>query len=125
MVVEQFFELRGESRLVAAVAETDGAAADLVFVGRTDAATRRADFLAAAPGRLARLIERDVRGQDQRTGAADAEPVAQFDAARFQSVDFAQQRGHTQHYAIADDANARRRAGYRTATDAEWSSRLQ
>ena len=61
------------------ILHANGAPRHLVLVGRADAATGRAD-LACPLGRLARLVERHVIRQDQRTGFADREARAHVDA---------------------------------------------
>ena len=56
------------------VADADRAAADLVLVGRADAAPRGAD-LAGARGVLAQRVEVAVDRQDQRAGLGDHQHV--------------------------------------------------
>ena len=65
--VEHFPQLGGEALALEEIGHADRAARDLVLVGRTDATTGGADGIRAA-GCLARPIERNVRGQYQRTG---------------------------------------------------------
>ena len=65
-------ELRAELAEMGEVADADRAAADLVLIGRADAAPRRAD-LARARGILAQRVEVAVEGQDQRAGVGDLE----------------------------------------------------
>ena len=73
--VEHLAQLGGEALAVKQVLQADRAARDLVLVGRADAAAGGAD-LARALGRLARVVERRVVGQDQRTGLAERQPRA-------------------------------------------------
>ena len=67
--------LWGRASQVAQVLHADGAAADLVLVGGTDAAPRGAD-LAGAGGLLAELVELTMQRQDQRCVLGEAEIVA-------------------------------------------------
>ena len=67
------------------------AAADLVLIGGPDAAAGGADLRVAAPC-LARLIERYVVRQDQRTGQADAQAASHIHADRFEFFDLTEQR---------------------------------
>ncbi len=63
-------ELRSERAEMGEVADPDRAAADLVLIGRADAAPRGAD-LAGPRGVLAQRVEIAVEGQDQRAGVGD------------------------------------------------------
>ena len=63
------------------VADADAAPADLVLVGRADAARRRADLALAAP-RLGQHVELAVIRQDQVRLVADQQAVADVDAER-------------------------------------------
>ena len=84
------------------VADADRAAADLVFVRRTDAATGRPD-LARAGRILAQRIEVAVDRQDQRAGLGDPENLGgHLDALRRDLVDFGLERPGIEHDAIAD-----------------------
>src|SRR5690606_6066398 len=67
VVIERGLELFGQLLGVMQVGDADAATRHLVLVRRTDAAAGGADGLAAG-GLLARLIERDVVGHDQRRG---------------------------------------------------------
>ena len=61
--------------------------------------------IALAPLRpLARTIERDVRGQDQRAVGADAQPFVDGHALLHERVRLAKQRVERQHDAVADQA---------------------
>ena len=57
-------DLRAERRQIGQIGHADGAAADLVLVGRADAAAGRAD-LRARIGRFALLVELAVQRQDE------------------------------------------------------------
>src|SRR3546814_11851747 len=65
VVHQQAFHAQAQQVGIGEVAEPDGAAADLVLVGRADAAPGGAD-LAVALGRLARAVHRAVHRQDER-----------------------------------------------------------
>ena len=104
MVRQQRVDLERQHVRLAEVANADGAASDLVLIGRTDAAARGADLLRAS-GALARLVERGVVGQDQRAGLGDAKPRDHASyAARFELVDLRQQGLRREHHAVADEA---------------------
>ena len=66
MEIEHLAQLRGEAISLEQVGDPHRAPRDLVLVRRTDAATGRADGIRAARP-LARLVENDVRRQNQRT----------------------------------------------------------
>ena len=74
MVGAQAVEQRIELVEVREVADADGAATDLVFIGGADAAPGGAD-LARAAGIFAQGVEVAVDGQDQRAGLGDAQHV--------------------------------------------------
>ena len=87
---------------VAQIAETDGAAADLVLVGRADAAAGGAE-LGAAAGLLARLVQLAVNRQDQADVLGERQRLrTHVDALRHHGVDFVQQRPRIDHDAVAD-----------------------
>jgi hypothetical protein len=67
-------DLGAQCRQIVKVVDPYGAAADLVLIGRTDAAARGAD-LARPGGGLAHLVEFAVQGQDQRGIAGDAQII--------------------------------------------------
>ena len=70
---EERRELRGEPVRVEEILQPDRAPGDLVLVRGTDAASGGAD-LRIAHRAFARLVERDVIGEHQRTGGRDLEP---------------------------------------------------
>ena len=72
---EQPLDLAVEHLQVGEIHQPDGAAADLVLVGRADAAPGGADR-ALAGGLLARDVELLVQRQDQRRVLGDAQVVA-------------------------------------------------
>ena len=91
-------------RHIAQIAGAYRAAGDFVFVGGADAAAGGADFALTFAG-FARLVERDVVGQNQRTGGGDFQAAGHvFHARSAQFVDFAQQRFGGNHHARADIA---------------------
>ena len=86
------------------VADADGAAADLVLVGRADAAAGGAD-LARPPRASSRsTVELAVQRQDQR-GVLGEQQVLRRDrhALLAQRLDLRQQRPGIDHHAVADD----------------------
>ena len=110
VVDEQAVDLGAEVLQVAQILHTDGAAADLVLVGRTDAAPRGADLLAAGAG-LAQLVELAVQRQDQRGVLGDLQVVrGDVDALRADALDLARQMPGIDDDAVADDAEACHRA---------------
>ena len=74
MKVEKLAQLLGKALGVEQILQPDGAARDLVLVGRADAAPGGAD-LAAAFRRLARVVERRVIRKNQLAGLADGQSV--------------------------------------------------
>ena len=74
MVRAQAVEQRVEFVEMGEIAHADGAAADLVLIGRADAAAGGAD-LARARRILAQCVEIAVDRQDQRAGFGDIEAV--------------------------------------------------
>ena len=74
VVRAQAVEQRVELVEMGEVADADRAAADLVLIGRADAAPRGAD-LARADGVLAQRVEVAVDRQDQRAGLGDHQHV--------------------------------------------------
>jgi hypothetical protein len=70
MMCAEAVEQRLEIVEMGKVADADGAAADLVFIGGADAAPRGAD-LARARCILAQRVEVAVDRQDQRAGLGD------------------------------------------------------
>ena len=93
----------GEGRRVRQIAHPDAAPRDLVFVGRPDAARRRADAAFAAP-RLAQQVELAVVRQDEMRLVADDQPIADVDAGLRQLVDLREERRRIDDDAVADDA---------------------
>ena len=103
----------GGQRLAIAqhVADADAAAPDLVLVGRTDAARRRAD-LALAATRLRQHVELAVVRQDDVRLLADEQASVHRHAGARQLVHFLEQRLRIDHHAVADHA---RHAGVQDA----------
>ena len=81
----------------------DAAPANLVFVGRTDAARRRADLPLAA-ARFRQHVELAVVRQDDVRLLADEQPPVDLDAHPRQLVDLLEQRLRIDDDAVADDA---------------------
>ena len=73
---QQPLDLAVERLQVGEIHQPDGAAADLVLVGRADAAAGGADRALAAMAVLARDVELLVQRQDQRGVLGDAQVVA-------------------------------------------------
>ena len=94
----------GQRRRIGQVAHPDAAAADLVLVGRADAARRRADLPLAA-ARLAEHVELAVIRQDEVGPVADEQPALDVDAEPLQLVHLGEQRRRIDHHAVADDAD--------------------
>ena len=69
---EQPLDLGLQDRRILQVDDADGAAADLVLIGRADAALGRADLEAGIRG-LAEMVELAVQRQDQRGVVGDAQ----------------------------------------------------
>ena len=100
---QQPVDLAVERRQVGEVHQPDGAAADLVLVGRTDAAPGGADAVAELDD-LARDIELLMQRQDQRGILGDAQVVRRHrDALLGEPVDLLDQRARIEHDAVADD----------------------
>ena len=116
VVRAQAVEQRPEIVELGEVADADRAAADLVLIGRADAAPGGAD-LARADGVLAQRVEVAVDRQDQRAGLGDHQHVRRdLDALLAHPLDLGLQRPRIEHHAVADH---RRRA----ADDARWQQR--
>jgi hypothetical protein len=103
VVVEVLFELLGKALCIEQVGNADGAAGDLVFVGRADALARGADLVLATL-EFACLVDGDVVRQDDRAGFRDHQARDDFDAGRGQLVDFAHDVRHRDHDTVADVA---------------------
>ena len=86
------------------IAEADRAPADLVFVGRADAALGRADLGAALAAFLAMRVEFAMQRQDQRDVFGDLEIVRRHrDALRLDLRDLLDEMMRVEHDAVADD----------------------
>ena len=89
---------------VGEVDQADGAAADLVLVGRADPAAGRADLGARCGGLLAQEVELAMQRQDERHVVGDPKRFRRDDdPLAFQLVDLGDQRMRIEHHAIADD----------------------
>ena len=99
---QQPLDLAPERQRVGEVHDPDGAPADLVLVGRTDAAPRRADAREHVRG-FADRVELLVQRQDQRGVLGDAQAFRRdVDALPIEPIDFLEQRARIDHDAIAD-----------------------
>src|SRR5437763_13459523 len=84
------------------IADSDRTAADLVFVGGTDAASGRAD-LARARRVFAQPVEIAMDREDQRAGLGDAQDLwSDLDALLGQALDLSLQRPRIERHAVAD-----------------------
>ena len=89
------------------VHQADRAAADFIFVSRTDAALRSADRVRAAGG-FANRIEFTMQRQYQRDVFGDAQIVRRDrDVLRAQFIQFGKKRLRIEHHAIADHRQLR------------------
>ena len=104
VVQQQLVQLVGQRLRLGQVAHADGAAGDLVLVGRADAAARGAD-LAVAARRLPRAVQGRVQRQDQRGVVGDAQIGGRHvQPLRADAVHLRQQRHRVDHDAVADHA---------------------
>jgi hypothetical protein len=100
---EQPLDLVAERRQIGQVHEANGAAADLVLIGRADAALGGADAGGRAVG-LAQGFELAMQRQDQRRVFRDTQIVRGHRYALFlQLRDFIEQSLRVNHHAVADD----------------------
>ena len=100
---KQPVKARIQRLLIRQIGDADGAAADLVLVGRTDPASGRADFLRPLCG-LAGHVERLMVGQDQRAGLGNAQARVDIHPRRPEFVELLGQGFGGQHDAVADVA---------------------
>ncbi len=103
MVIQHFGQLFVEQRGIEQVLHAQRAAGDLVFIGRADAATGRAD-LAVALARFARLVDGDVVRQDQRADFGNLQARTHVQTGGLKLFDFLEQGFRGQHDAVADEA---------------------
>ena len=106
---------------VGQIADAHAAARDLVLVGRSDAARRRAD-LALAAARLGQQLDLAVIRQDEMRLVADEKPARPVDAERRQLVELREERRRIDDDAVADDAGDASDAGCRTESGAGRTS---
>jgi hypothetical protein len=105
---EQPLDLLRQGREVGEVHEPDGTAADLVLVGRADAALGGANLRAGAAA-FAQCIELAVDGENQRGVFSDAQVLAaDRDALLAQTLHLAGERMRIEHDAVADDGELAR-----------------
>ncbi len=105
---QQAVDLVGQRVGIGEIHQPDGAAADLVFIGRADAALGGADGVDRVAG-FAQRIEITVQRQDQRDVLGDAQVVrADGDALPFQFRHFIDEGLRVEHHAVADDGEFRR-----------------
>ena len=101
VIVEDLAELGGEALAVKQVRNAQRAPRHLVLVGGADAAPGRADGIRAL-GFLARPIERYVRGENEGTGRAHAQPLEHRHALIDEHLRLFEQRLEREHDAVAD-----------------------
>ena len=98
---QRTFDLLAQDRRVEQVLHADAEAGDLVAVGRTDAASGRAD-LRVAEEALGHLVEGDVVGSDEMRIGADDE-FRGIDASLVEGSHLMEQDGRIDHHAVADN----------------------
>ena len=99
---EDALDLGLQTRQVLQIHNPDRAPADLVLVGRTDAALGGADTPLAGRG-LAQRVEFAVQRQDQRRVLGDAQIVARdADAELLDLGDLLGERPRVDHHSVAD-----------------------
>jgi hypothetical protein len=120
---QQLAQLGGEALGVLQVLHAQGAAGDLVFVGRADALAGGADLLHATlfTGRFTGHVQSLVERQDQRAGFGHAQALTHLHAGLFQAFDFFKQLAHGEHHTVADVAL---HAGAHDAAGNQVQSRL-
>ena len=100
---QQPVDLGGKRRQVGEIHEADGAAADFVLIGRTDAALGGADAGRGIVG-FADRLQLAMQRQDQRRVLGDAQSVRHHRDALFpERGDLVEQRLRVDHHAVADD----------------------
>ena len=100
---EDALDLRLQARQVLQIHDADRASADLVLIGRTDAALGGADASRAGRG-LAQRVELAVQRQDQGRILGDAQIIADdADAELLDLGDLLGERPGIDHDAVADD----------------------
>ncbi len=103
MMRKQALDLAVEHFQVGQIHQADGAASDLVLIGRADAAAGGPDS-ALAGGLLARDVELLVQRQDQRRVFRNPQVFRRDGDALFLELgDLGQQRTRIEHHAVADD----------------------
>lgn len=108
MVRQQPVDLVRQRIEIGEVHQPDGAAADLVLVGRPDATPCGADR-GQRVGGFPERIEFAVQGQDQRDVFGDAQIVrADGDALPSQPCHLIEEGLRIEHHAVADDSEFRR-----------------
>ena len=101
--VQHFTQLGGEAVALEQIRHAHRAPRHLVLVGRPDAAAGGADGVGSA-SLLARLVEENVRRQDERTVRRDAQPLEHRHALLHQHAALREQRLQREHDAVADEA---------------------
>ena len=102
VIIEHFTQLGREALAMKQIGDAQCAARDLVLIRRPNAASGRADRILAL--RLfTRLVERNVRGKNQRTGGAHAQALEYRNALSDQHFRFLEKRLERQHHPIADE----------------------
>ena len=101
MVGKQPLDLGGKRRRVGKVDDADGAAADLVLVGRADAALGGADLVLALEN-LALLIQLAVIRENEVRRLADQQVLLNLDAELGQADDLAHEAHRVYDHSVAD-----------------------
>ena len=105
---QQTVDLVRQRGKIGEIHQPDRAAADLVLIGRADAAPRGADR-GDRIGRFPDRIEFAMQGQDQRDVFGDPQIFrADRDALPLQFGYFVEERLRIEHHAVADDRELRR-----------------
>ena len=116
VIVEDLAELGGEALAMEQVCDPQRAPRHFVLVGGADAAAGRADGIRAL-GFLARPVERHVRGENERTSRAHAQPLEHRHALVDEHLRLFEKRLEREHDAVADQALHVR------VQDARWDER--
>ena len=102
MMQKQLIDPPAQGLAIGQIADPEGTPADLVLVGRTDAAPGGSD-LGAGQGRFAGLIQLPVEGKNERCVFGDHQIIRRhLDAEFAQLIDFVEQGPGIEHHAIAD-----------------------
>src|SRR5699024_7207047 len=103
VIVKHLAEFGGKALAFEKIAYAHGTTRHLVFIGRADTASRGANG-SRAFRLFARLVECDMRGQDQRAGGTYGEPLARGNALGLQQFEFLEQCRWIEYDTVADQA---------------------